>query len=134
MRCATVKLLSVLTLLALAGCGEGRGAGATMKTTPWPLVPAGGRTVTPSLTEYRLTPSKPRVTRAGQITFDVANDGDVNHALAVEGPLGDVRTRALEPGERTTLEVALRPGSYKWYCPLADHERLGMVGAIRVGE
>lgn len=134
MRCATGKLLGVLTLLALAGCGEGRGAGATVKTTPWPLVSVSGRNVTVSATEYRLTPPKPRVTRAGSITVDVANDGDVSHALVIEGPVGDVRTRALRPGERTTLEVALGPGSYKWYCPLADHERLGMAGAVRVAE
>jgi len=133
-RRATAKLLSVVALLALAGCGEDRGAGATVKTTPWPLVAAGGRTVAVSLTEYELTPPTPRVGQAGTITFAVGNDGDVRHALAVEGPVADVRTRALRPGERTTIRVALAPGSYRWYCRLANHERLGMAGRVAVAE
>ena len=127
---ATAKLLSVVALLALAGCGEDRGAGATVKTTPWPVAPAGSRAVAVSLTEYELTPPTPRVGQAGMITFAVANDGDVRHALAVEGPVGDVRTRALRPGERTTIKLPLPPGSYRWYCPLANHERLGMAGRV----
>lgn len=134
MRRATAKLLSVVALLALAGCGEDRGAGATVRTTPWPLVPAGGRAVAVSLTEYELTPASPRVGQAGTITFAAANDGDVRHALAVDGPLGGVRTPALRPSERATIKLALPPGSYRWYCPLANHERLGMHGRVRVAE
>jgi len=133
-RHATAKLLSVVALLALAGCGEDRGAGATVKTTPWPLVPAGGRAVAVSLTEYELTPPTPRVGQAGTITFAVANDGDVRHALAVEGPIGDARSPALGPGQRTTIKLALAPGSYRWYCPLTNHEQLGMAGRVRVAE
>lgn len=119
--------------LALAGCGEDRGSGPAVTTTPRTHVPAGGRTVAVSLTEYRLAPASPRIARTGAITFDVANDGDVSHALAVEGPVGDVRTPALRPGQRATIEMTLPAGSYKWYCPLGDHERRGMAGAVAVG-
>lgn len=129
----TVTLLSVLALLALAGCGEQRGAAAAM-TTPRALAVAGGRTVAVSLTEYRLTPARPQVRRAGTITFDATNDGDVSHALVVEGPVGVVRTATLRPRERATLRVSLPPGSYKWYCPLADHERRGMAGTVSVAQ
>jgi uncharacterized cupredoxin-like copper-binding protein len=44
------------------------------------------------------------------------------------------RTQALRRGERTTLTVRLAPGTYKWYCPVGDHERRGMTGRVRVGE
>ena len=30
--------------------------------------------------------------------------------------------------------VRLPPGTYKWLCPLADHERRGMAGRVRVAE
>jgi plastocyanin len=118
--CLAWSVLVLLTLLA--GCGEDRGASPS-NTTPRPLVPADKRTIVVSLTEYRLTPAE-------ATTFDAVNDGDSEHALAVEGPRGDVRTRVLAPGEHATIKVMLPPGSYKVYCPLADHERHGMVGAI----
>jgi uncharacterized cupredoxin-like copper-binding protein len=68
------------------------------------------------------------------IAFAATNDGLVRHALAVDGPAGQVRTPALAPGERATLTVQLPPGTYKWYCPLGDHQRRGMVGRVRVAE
>ena len=126
--------LKLLSVIVLAGCGEDRGSGATAKTTPRPPASVGGRVLAVSLTEYRLTPPNPHVIRAGTITVDVVNDGDVTHALAVEGPVGDVRTAALKPTDRTTIALALPAGSYKWYCPLDDHERLGMTGAVGVAE
>jgi len=64
----------------------------------------------------------------------VTNDGLVPHALALEGPSGLVQTRSLVPGERTTLSVSLPQGTYRWYCPLVDHEQRGMVGRLRVAE
>ena len=45
-----------------------------------------------------------------------------------------MRTRALRPGERTVLTVRLPAGTYKWYCPIADHEQRGMAGRVRVAE
>jgi uncharacterized cupredoxin-like copper-binding protein len=45
-----------------------------------------------------------------------------------------MRTPALAPGERATLTVQLPPGTYKWYCPIGDHQRRGMVGRVRVAE
>jgi len=125
--CLAWSVLVLLTLLA--GCGEDRGASPS-NTTPRPLVPADKRTIVVSLTEYRLTPAHPRVMGAEATTFDAVNDGDSEHALAVEGPRGNVRTRVLAPGEHATIKVMLPPGSYKLYCPLADHERRGMAGAI----
>ncbi|MBA3329219.1 MAG: hypothetical protein H0T43_13055, partial [Solirubrobacterales bacterium] len=66
--------------------------------------------------------------------FEVTNEGEAPHALAVAGPAGLARTPALRPGQATTLTVELPAGTYKWYCPLADHELRGMAGRVRVAE
>jgi plastocyanin len=135
---AVTALLAVAVALALAACGEDRGEG--LRTTP-ASVGTGATTfgaeadvtVPVSLTDFRL-PRNVRVRRGGLIAFEATNDGQAPHALAIIGPAGQARTQTLKPGERTTVEVRLPPGTYKWYCPVADHERRGMVGRVRVAE
>jgi plastocyanin len=132
--------LALITAAALSasGCGERRGEGA--RTSPAPVGTgsttfgtAADATVPVSLMDFRL-PRNVRVPRSGLIAFEATNDGQSRHALAVVGPAGQVRTQTLRPGERTTVEVRLPPGTYKWYCPVDDHERRGMVGRVRVAE
>jgi plastocyanin len=118
--------------LALGGCGEERDS-ATATTAPRTVPQPGARMVVVSLTDYRLEPAEARVARAGVITFEATNDGGFQHALAVTAPAGQVRTRALKPGEHATLRLRLPTGTFKWQCPIANHERLGMVGRVRVG-
>ena len=124
--------------LAAAGCGEERGTAA--RTVPERVGtvaapdPRAVAIASVSLVEYALEAGLPRVGRAGVIAFEATNDGTMRHALAVDAPAGQVRTRALRPGERAVLSVRLPPGTYKWYCPLADHEQRGMVGRLRVAE
>jgi hypothetical protein len=122
---------------ASAGCGEQRGV---TRTSPEPLgavATVDARVVATaqvSLVDYALDVPDPRVPEAGLIAFAATNDGLVRHALAVDGPAGTVRTRALALGERRVFTVRLPPGTYKWYCPLADHEQRGMVGRVRIAE
>lgn len=124
--------------LAAAGCGEQRG-NAT-RTAPDPVGPVSTvdaqavATAEVSLVDYALDAPDPRVPRSGLIAFAATNDGLVRHALAVDGPAGTVRTPALRLGERRVFSVRLPPGTYKWYCPIADHEQRGMVGRVRVAE
>jgi uncharacterized cupredoxin-like copper-binding protein len=131
-------LIAAVASLTGAGCGEQRGDAT--RTLPEPLQPAASTdvravaTAEVSLVDYRLDVADPRVPRAGLIAFAATNDGLVRHALAVDGPAGQVRTAALAPGERATLTVQLPPGTYKWYCPIGDHQRRGMVGRVRVAE
>lgn len=134
---AGLALIAAVSLAA-AGCGEERGHATRTVPAPVGTVPAvdprAVATVTVSLVEYALRADRPRVGRAGVIAFDVTNDGLLRHALAVDAPAGQVRTRALRPGQRTAFSVRLPPGTYKWYCPIGDHEQLGMVGRLRVAE
>jgi uncharacterized cupredoxin-like copper-binding protein len=130
--------IAILLALGPAACGEDRGDG--LRTTP-AAVGTGSTTVgvqpdatvAVSLEDFRL-PRNVRVARGGVIAFEATNDGQTPHALAVIGPAGQARTQTLKPGERTTVEVRLPPGTYKWYCPVGDHERRGMVGRVRVAE
>lgn len=124
--------------VAAAGCGEERGD--VTRTNPEPLGPVATvdaravATAEVSLVDYALDVPDPRVPVEGVIAFAATNDGLVPHALAVDGPAGTVRTPALGLGERRVFTVTLPPGTYKWYCPLADHEQRGMVGRVRVKE
>ncbi len=130
--------LIVAASLAAGGCGEERGQATrtvpervgTVPTTD----PRAVAIAEVSLVDYALAVDQPRVGRAGIISFEATNDGLVRHALAVDAPAGRVRTGALRPGERTAFAVRLPPGTYKWYCPIGDHEQRGMVGRLRVAE
>lgn len=139
-----VVVSATVMALALGGCGEKRASTATV-----PVGPGGGASETAagtpatgpavavvrvSETEYALKPADPRVARAGVVAFTASNDGDEAHALRIEGPDGEVGTPTIAPGARATVKLDLPPGTYKWYCPIADHERRGMVGRVRVAE
>lgn len=139
MAARAIVLLAVVAVgLTYGGCGEQRDAAAS--TTPTPLDATATapddaiETLEVSLSEYRLTPSDPRLARPGLIAFVATNDGLSRHALRVDGPAGEVTSRTLAPGERTTITVRLPAGTYKWYGPIADDERRGMVGRVRVAE
>lgn len=127
-----------VAVLAAAGCAEQRGdATRTVPERVGPVPEADPRAVATaavSLVDYALDVEQARVRRAGRISFEATNDGTVRHALAVDAPAGKVATEALRPGQRATFSVRLPPGTYKWYCPVADHEERGMVGRLRVAE
>lgn len=138
MRVGLFAAAAVALSLAAAGCGEQRGRATSTVPAPVGSVPTvDARAVAiaeVSLVDYALDVPDPRLQRAGLIAFAATNDGLVRHALAVDGPSGTARTRALVPGERAIFTLRLPPGTYKWYCPLADHEQRGMVGRVRVAE
>jgi plastocyanin len=137
---AILPLGLAISAALVGGCGERREPGGTVRTSPVPVAAPAATTATAvatidvSLVDYRLAPPSPRVARHGVIAFVATNDGQTRHALAVDGPTGEVRTVALRPGERTTITLRLARGTYRWYCPIADHERRGMVGLVRVAE
>jgi uncharacterized cupredoxin-like copper-binding protein len=127
--------------LMYGGCGEQRAPGGrATATSPTPVgtpPPTAGKavaTVNVSLSDYRLDPVNPRVARPGVIAFVATNDGQTTHALAVDGPAGEVSSQKLTPGDQRTILMRLPPGTYKWLCPLADHEQRGMVGRVKVAE
>ena len=114
--------------LALAGCG-GSGSNTSKSSGV-----AAQQTVSISEKEFSLDPSTVNIGRSGAVTFKVTNNGQITHALEIEGKGMEDETESIEPGESATLTVQLdQPGSYEMYCPIDDHEGKGMKGVVRVG-
>jgi uncharacterized cupredoxin-like copper-binding protein len=119
-----------------AGCGGGDDNSTSTTasaTTTAAQGGAGGSSVDVSETDFKLNPSDPKV-KAGQVTFNVSNDGQTVHSLEVEGPNGDEELPSdLSPGQSGVLGVDLsKPGKYEFYCPIGNHKQLGMKGEITV--
>lgn len=122
--------------MAAGGCGDDEQPAAERTTTTEQATgPAGApvATVEVSATDFEFTPANPGVQEAGIVAFELTNDGQATHALEVEGPDGEVETKALQPGEKQTIKANLdRPGRYTWYCPIGDHRQRGMDGFVLV--
>lgn len=86
--------------------------------------------ITVTETEYHLTLSR-RTFKPGRVTLVVHNHGKIAHSLAVRGPGVKKRLRGtIRPGGSRTLIVRLSKGTYKVYCPVDSHARLGMKTTI----
>lgn len=139
-RLAALLTTGALLAVPIVGCGSDNNSGggdssstaaSTTESTTSGGATAGGA-VTISETEYKLDPSDPTV-KAGEVTFDVSNDGAVTHALEVEGPSEEQKTDDIAPGDSAQLTVDLsKPGQYEFYCPIDGHKDLGMKGEITV--
>ncbi|MBI2916636.1 MAG: cupredoxin domain-containing protein [Chloroflexi bacterium] len=69
---------------------------------------------------------------AGRVRFLLSNVGKTAHRFAVTGEGVKASSRNVGAGRESTLEVDLRPGTYKMGCTLGDHEARGSVGIIIV--
>lgn len=95
------------------------------------IAPAGGKTLTVDMQEFRFMPSQITVDR-GRVTFEVRNSGELPHVFQVTGPGVDTHIGLLPKGT-TTLDVPLtRPGEYTLICPIPMHPEQGMRGSIVV--
>jgi uncharacterized cupredoxin-like copper-binding protein len=132
MRKAGLLLLPVC--LALAGCGGGYGSSSGNNGTTTAAAPAAGHVVSLSESEYKISPSTVSVAKAGKVTFDVKNMGQITHALEIEGNGVETKTMSIAPGEAASITVDLsKNGKYEMYCPIDGHRAKGMEGTIQVG-
>jgi PQQ system protein len=126
--------------LALAGCGgddnNGDGnasTGAAESSGASTGASGAAGTVKLSETEFKIDPANPAVAKAGSVTIDVKNDGQIVHALEVQGPSGEAKTAAIPAGNSAKLTVDLsKPGTYEMYCPIGNHKDMGMKGTLVV--
>jgi uncharacterized cupredoxin-like copper-binding protein len=118
-------------LFALAACGgddDNGGGGGEPASSATPA-----ETVDVKATDFKLTPADPSVDKTGTVKFRLTNDGEVGHALEVEGPDGEAETEQIPPGQSATIDVDLsKPGKYEMYCPVGNHKDMGMTGEITV--
>ena len=137
--------LAVLAIGA-AGCGSDNNNDNSSASTPasTPAAPttstsatstpaaAGGGTVTLGESEFKITP-KDATAKAGKVTIDVKNDGQIVHNLNVEGNgIAEKKTADLQPGSSGKVTVDLKPGKYEMYCSIDGHRASGMEGTITV--
>jgi PQQ system protein len=119
---ASLGVLAVTT--ALGGC-----LGQNPGTPQGPPV----ETINVRETEMKIDPKNVTIDKPGIVEFKVQNAGRVVHALEIEGPTGEVETDQIAAGKSATLRANLnRPGQYKWYCPVGNHEAQGMTGTVTV--
>lgn len=113
-------------------------AGLAAASAPWPApapltAAAPGTTVAVTTREFAFEPAVLTVP-AGAITFEVRNEGVIEHNFVVE----DAQRTALAsiaviaPGATESVTATLAPGTYTVVCTLPGHREAGMVGTLTV--
>ena len=137
-RFAALLAIGAAVAVPVAGCGgsddddEGSSNAATPPATSAAGGGAGG-TVDLTATDFKFDPSDPTV-KSGEVTFNLANDGQTTHSLEIEDVNGQDKEIEgdVSSGQSGTLEVNLPPGKYEFYCPVDNHRQMGMTGEITV--
>jgi plastocyanin len=70
--------------------------------------------------------------KAGKVTIAMDNPSSVPHGVAVEGNGVDKDGQTVTSGGTSTVSVALKPGTYTFYCPVDGHKQAGMKGVLTV--
>ncbi len=83
--------------------------------------------------EYRLVLSRGAI-RAGTLNLEELDGGADPHDLRLrrEGGGSTIYGRLLNPGRRWDAVVHLAPGTYRLWCSLPEHAKLGMHAVLRV--
>jgi uncharacterized cupredoxin-like copper-binding protein len=120
-RALAAPVVALAATLALAGCGEKRHSSSSSGSSSAASI---------SETEFKLNASG-SVSPGSTIT--VKNDGSTTHALDIEMPKGEIKTRPLKPGESVQLQAPDKAGTYEMYCPIDSHKQKGMKAELTVG-
>jgi uncharacterized cupredoxin-like copper-binding protein len=93
-----------------------------------------GKTVDVTEDEFSIALEGGNQLAAGPYTFAVANEGAIEHDLAIEGESLDEepKTKLISPKSVAPLEVELSAGEYKFYCTVPGHEQSGMKTDVTV--
>jgi len=94
-------------------------ATSTQSTTSAP------KAVTATETEFKIALPSSTIA-AGSYSFDVKNDGKIEHDFVIKGNGVDEKTPTIGAGESATLDVDLKPGTYDVYCSIPGHKQAGM--------
>ena len=133
-----VAIAALIAAFGLAACGDDDDddTSAAPDTTAAETTEAeepsgGGETIAISETDFKLDPADVTA-QAGTVTFELSNDGESPHDLEVEGNGIEEVSDTMNPGDSTELTVDLEAGSYKIYCTIDGHAKLGMEGELTV--
>jgi hypothetical protein len=83
--------------------------------------------------EFRYSISRTKV-RAGHVIVELVNRGQDTHDLDMRrvGGTRIFRFPSVQPGQVVDRELKLRPGRYRLWCAVADHNERGMHAVLRV--
>ncbi len=94
---------------------------------------AAGEVVAVELDEFEVR--MPSELAAGPTTFRVTNVGGAEHNFEVEGQgIEEEFKENLRPGETKEMTLDLQSGTYEVYCPVGNHEDMGMLLELTVTE
>jgi uncharacterized cupredoxin-like copper-binding protein len=93
---------------------------------------AGAKTVPVKETEFKIDIAGGTSLAAGSYDLQVANDGKIEHDLAVEDGGPEHKTPLIKPGGKSDLKVKLEPGKYRFYCTVPGHAQSGMQQEVTV--
>ncbi len=122
-------IFTLAVAFVVAGCGGQEHGGPAGDGA------AGGggaaQTIQVSATDFAFDPANISAS-AGEIAIELTNDGEVPHAIEVEGNGVEKSSEGIQPGESTTLTLDLGEGTYEVYCPVGNHADMGMAGSLTV--
>jgi uncharacterized cupredoxin-like copper-binding protein len=126
---AAVEIFGAEPAEKAAAENEGSSSSSTTSTT---ASGGAGQTVQVSEKEFKIT--LPSTTlKPGSYTFDLSNDGKIQHDLTIDGPgVNNAKTPLINGGQHATLKVKLSTGTYDFYCSVPGHKQLGMDVKVRV--
>jgi len=126
---APAAILSACAAIFAGGCSDDDEPVRTVTVRP-------GATVEMGADEYRFDPGRVVVKARGRkagLRIVLVNRGSLAHNIHVRaGQRNLASTPSFEAGGRRSVKLTLPPGSYNFLCTVADHEELGMVGALEV--
>lgn len=125
-------VLLIATLFAavfFTGCSK---KVADTKNVTAPKVDSTAKVVKVTLNEWTVV-LDPATIGAGQVQFDVANEGKLTHSFEVKGQGIDKRLpNDLASGEAGTMGMTLTAGEYTVLCPIDGHAAQGMTTKFTV--
>jgi plastocyanin len=108
---------------------------AALLVLAFAATPPPQQAVTLTATDYTFAPAEIHAVAGRPLRITVTNNGMHTHGLRLALSYGEVPLPMNIPAGRTVTAVVDNlgePGSYKFYCPVDDHQHRGMVGTIVV--
>jgi uncharacterized cupredoxin-like copper-binding protein len=105
---------------------------AAETTEPTTTATAEPRTITVSGTEFAFALSATEL-GPGSYVFELRNEGDLGHDLAIAGPgVDEAKTPVIDAGETAEVDVELQSGDYELWCTVPGHREAGMEAEVTV--
>src|SRR5215208_4114668 len=119
-----IALVLAAGVLTAAGCGDDGGGGGTGTEESSGGGGGGGETLTVTADPGgAISWDKDKLNaKAGKVTLKLVNDSDIPHAIEVEGNGVEEETDTVTKSD-AEVTVDLKPGTYKYYCPVGDHKK-----------